>query len=812
MKRKAITFSSFSLFPLVIFSTSFSFASSNVLHRGSSLSVEERDSDTLTSPDKTFTCGFYGLGGNAYWFSIWFTSSSDRTVVWTANRDNPVNGRGSKVTLRGNGALVMTDVDGSVVWETNTTSTNASSLELLNTGNLVLRSPDRKILWQSFDYPTDTLLPSQLLTKSKKLVSSLKGRAFYSGYFNLYFDNDNVLRLMYDGPDISSLYWPNPDLDVYANGRTNYNSSRIAVLDETGHFQSSDRFQFNASDRGRGIKRRLTMDRDGNLRLYSLDKQTGSWGVTWQALPGLCNVHGICGRNGICVYAPEPKCTCPPGYEMSEPSDWNNGCKPKFNFTCSSKSQDVKFLALPNTDYYGFDAIYNNSASFNFCRQACLDDCSCLGFSYRETQRWCFGKSLLFNGFKAPSFPGTLHLKLPVSMVAFLEPIRNGSDPECSAARDQLLLGSSSMYGTIGKRVRWTYLYWFASVIGAVEILISFSGWWILFRKHDAQSTVEDGYHAIMSQFRRFSYAELKSATQNFKGEIGRGASGSVYKGVLLDERVVAVKRLGDVYHEEEVFWAEVSTIGKINHMNLVRMWGFCCEGKHKLLVYEYVENQSLDKHLFSGNIIEWRDRFRIALGTAKGLAYLHHECLEWVIHCDVKPENILLDKTFEPKIADFGLAKLLQRDSMNSQFSRIRGTKGYMAPEWALNLPITAKVDVYSYGVMVLEIVRGIRLSNWVVKKEENEEQEAELTVFTREMKRRIQCGEALGMEDLVDKRLKGQYSRKQARMLVEIGVSCVEDDRNKRPTMDSIVNQLLEFDDEPKLLKSDNENQASC
>ncbi|XP_010037786.2 putative receptor protein kinase ZmPK1 [Eucalyptus grandis] len=806
MKPKAITFSSFSLLPLIIFSTCFSFASSDVLRRGSSLSVEEHDSNTLISPDKTFTCGFYGLGGNAYWFSIWFSNTSNRTVVWTANRDNPVNGRGSKISLRSTGALVLTDVDGSVVWETNTTSTNASSLELLNTGNLVLKSPDPKILWQSFDYPTDTLLPNQILTKSKKLVSSRKGGAFYSGYFNLYFDNDNVLRLMYDGPDISSLYWPNPAVDVFQNERTNYNSSRIAVLDETGHFQSSDRFHFDASDRGLGIKRRLTMDHDGNLRLYSLKKQSGSWVVTWQAFPGLCNVHGICGRNGICVYTPEPKCTCPPGYEMSEPTDWNKGCKPRFNFTCS-KSQDVKFLALPNTDYYGFDAIYNNNASFNFCRQACLDDCSCLGFSYRELERSCFGKSLLFSGYKAPSFPGTLHLKLPISTEASLEPIHNGSDPDCSAARDRSMGGSSTMYDTIGKRVRWTYLYWFASAIGAVEVLIFFSGWWILFRKHEVQSTLEDGYRAITSQFRRFSYEELKSATQNFKGEIGRGASGSVYKGVLPDERVVAVKRLGDLYHEE-IFWAEVSTIGKINHMNLVRMWGFCCEGKHRLLVYEYVENQSLDKHLFSGNIIGWRDRFRIALGTARGLAYLHHECLEWVIHCDVKPENILLDKTFEPKIGDFGLAKLLRRDSMNSQFSRMRGTKGYMAPEWALNLPITAKVDVYSYGVMVLEIVRGVRLSNWVVKKTKDEEQETELTIFIREMKRRIQRGEDLGMEDLVDKRLKGKYSRKQARMLAEIGVSCVGEDRNKRPTMESLVNQLLELDDEPNLPESDHED----
>ncbi|XP_030521463.1 putative receptor protein kinase ZmPK1 [Rhodamnia argentea] len=551
----------------------------------------------LTSPDKTFPCGFYGLGGNAYWFSIWLTHSRDRTVVWAANRDKPLNGRGSKVTLRGSSALVVTVVDGSVIWGTHTTSTDARSLELLNSGNLVLRGPDRRTIWQSFDYPTDTLLPSQLLTKSQRLVSSLKPGAFYSGYFNLCFDNDNVLRLMYDGLDKSSLDWPSPHCGVSTNERTNDNSSRVAVLDDMGRFQSSNWFLFNASDRGRGIIRRLTMDHDGNLRLYSLDDQSGSWAVTWQAFLAQCIVHGICGRNGICVYTPEPQCTCPPGYEMKEPSDWHQGCKPKFNFSCS-ESRDVKFLALPNMDYYGFNAVENNDTSFNFCRQACLDDCSCFGFVYWESQIWCWTKSSLFNGYQVPSFPGTLHLKLPVSMVASLEPILNGSDPEFSTAGNQLLVGSSTLYDTIGKRKRWVYVYGFASAFRAAQkILIFFSGWWILFGKSNVQSISEDGYHAITSQFRSFSYEELKRAAWNFNGEIGRGASGLVYKGALVDERIVAVKRLGDVYHEEEVFWAEVRTIGKINHMNLVRMWGFCCEGKHELLVYEYADNQSRDKH-----------------------------------------------------------------------------------------------------------------------------------------------------------------------------------------------------------------------
>ncbi|KAI3507421.1 hypothetical protein L1887_22406 [Cichorium endivia] len=225
-------------------------------------------------------------------------------------------------------------------------------------------------------------------------------------------------------------------------------------------------------------------------------------------------------------------------------------------------------------------------------------------------------------------------------------------------------------------------------------------------------------------------------------------------------------------------------------------MWGFCSQKQHKLLVYEYVENQSLDKRLFSSSFLQWKERFQVAIGIAKGLAYLHHECLEWVIHCDVKPENILLDGAFQAKIADFGLAKLSQRGGPNSEFTRIRGTKGYMAPEWAHNLPITAKVDVYSYGVVILEMTQGIRLSNISVHGEE--EKESELKRFARETKMKIREEKGLWIEEIIDPRLGGLFSRKQAATLVEVGLSCVEEDRHKRPTMDSVVQLLIDCEHE--------------
>ncbi|KAJ0027670.1 hypothetical protein Pint_35319 [Pistacia integerrima] len=477
MGFQSLPFPKFPTFFIVLFSLLLSFNTSksqNLLRRGSSLSVEDA-SDVLSSPDKTFTCGFYGLGQNAYWFSIWFTNSKERSVVWMANRDRPVNGHGSKVTLRRNGAMVLTDVDDSVIWMTNTTSTSAYRAELLDTGNLVLTNADGKILWQSFDYPTDTLLPNQLFTKSTQLISRLGKGNYASGYFMSYFDNDNVLRLMYDGPDISSVYWPNPDYDVWQNGRTSYNSSRIAFLDETGSFLSSDKWQFRAFDVGFGIKRRLTMDYDGNLRLYSLNNLTGSWMISWQAIMEQCKVHGICGRNGICVSTPEPKCSCPPGYEVTEPDNWNKGCKPKFNRSCSN-SQQLKFIEVQKVDFYGFDLHYSKATSMESCKKLCLDDCQCEAFSYRlNGEGLCYTKSALFNGYRSPTFPGSIYLKFPVSVEASEPDSLNGSNPVCQESI--IMMGSPSMYDTTGKRVRWIYMYWFALAIGAIEVIFLLLEW-----------------------------------------------------------------------------------------------------------------------------------------------------------------------------------------------------------------------------------------------------------------------------------------------------------------------------------------------
>uniref|UniRef100_A0A3B6KIG6 non-specific serine/threonine protein kinase n=1 Tax=Triticum aestivum TaxID=4565 RepID=A0A3B6KIG6_WHEAT len=385
-------------------------------------------------------------------------------------------------------------------------------------------------------------------------------------------------------------------------------------------------------------------------------------------------------------------------------------------------------------------------------------------------------------------------MKVPKSFNGSASSISKQESLTCRPNGSEIMLGSANMYGMKKDNIKWIYLYVFIAILGALELFVIVTGWCLFFRKSNMPKSMEDGYKMIRNQFRRFTYRELSEATGKFKEEIGRGGAGIVYRGVLEDKKIVAVKKLTNVQQGEEEFWAEVTLIGRINHINLVRMMGFCSEGKNRLLVYEYVENESLDKYLFgersTESLLGWSQRNKIALGTARGLAYLHHECLEWIVHCDVKPENILLSRDFNAKIADFGLAKLAKRDSANFNFTQMRGTMGYMAPEWALNMPINAKVDVYSYGVVLLEILTGTRVSSGIIANERR----MGFPDFIQEAKQILATE---NINDLVDAKLKGHFDLEQATAMVRIAVSCLGD-RSKRPTMDEVLKSLMSYDDE--------------
>ncbi|KAF8400286.1 hypothetical protein HHK36_013583 [Tetracentron sinense] len=283
----------------------------------------------------------------------------------------------------------------------------------------------------------------------------------------------------------------------------------------------------------------------------------------------------------------------------------------------------------------------------------------------------------------------------------------------------------------------------------------------------------------------RFSAQQLYSFTHNYTTRLGSGGFGVVYKGEFPNGVNIAVKVLNRSTNKrvEEQFMAEVGTIGRTYHINLVRLYGFCFDHVMSALIYEYMPNGSLDRFLFSKTPeIEWEKLFEIAIGIAKGIAYLHEECQQRIIHYDIKPGNVLLDENFSPKVADFGLAKLCNRDNTHVTFTGYRGTPGYAAPEFLLqNYPITHKCDVYSFGMLLFEIVGRRKNANgnpsdsldWFPRHVWEEYEKGELEIMTA----------ACGIEE---------KEREKAERVSMVALWCVQDSPEGRPQMSSVVKML--------------------
>jgi serine/threonine protein kinase len=288
----------------------------------------------------------------------------------------------------------------------------------------------------------------------------------------------------------------------------------------------------------------------------------------------------------------------------------------------------------------------------------------------------------------------------------------------------------------------------------------------------------------------RFTYGDLDAATDGFRWQVGCGGFGSVFRGELPDRSTVAVKRmngLGSTQQGRRQFLTEIAVIGNVHHVNLVKLRGFCAEGTRLLLVYEYMSRGSLDQTLFRlGRLLEWPERLRVCIGAARGLAYLHAGCDRKILHCDVKPENILLDDHGAVKIADFGLAKLMSPEQ-SGLFTTMRGTRGYLAPEWISNAPITDKADVYSFGMVLLEIVRGRKNTK---SDDDDDKKSSSSSCYSPALA--LDLHEQGRYDELLDPSLEGRADVGEVARVVRVALSCLHEDATLRPNMTAVSAML--------------------
>ncbi|XP_002968897.2 G-type lectin S-receptor-like serine/threonine-protein kinase SD2-5 [Selaginella moellendorffii] len=297
---------------------------------------------------------------------------------------------------------------------------------------------------------------------------------------------------------------------------------------------------------------------------------------------------------------------------------------------------------------------------------------------------------------------------------------------------------------------------------------------------------------------KKFSYSQIRSMTKNFSTKLGNGGFGQVYEGFLKDGSRVAVKVLKEWSTQgEKEFKAEVISMAGIHHKNVIPFKGYCTS--RRILVYEFMVNGSLDKWLFAEpgkeRLLDWPKRYEIAVGMARGLTYLHEECTQQIIHLDIKPENILLDENFSPKVTDFGLSKLVDRDKARV-VTNMRGTPGYLAPEWLnSNAPVSTKVDVYSFGIVLLELICG-RESFQISSSKSSEEWY--LPPWASKL-----VAEGRGLE-LVDTHLNEEveyFYQDQANRAIQTALCCIQQDPSNRPSMSRVLQMLEGVIDVPRI-----------
>ncbi|XP_062083434.1 G-type lectin S-receptor-like serine/threonine-protein kinase LECRK3 [Humulus lupulus] len=755
----------------------------NFITLGSSLTAQlnQNEQSSWQSPSGDFAFGFQQIQKDGFLLAIWFNKIPQKTIVWSANRDNLVQ-QGSTVQLTQPGSLVLRDSTAKQVWNTTAVSgPGVSHAALLDTGNFVLANQSLFNLWESFDEPTDTLLPAQIFGQSIELAARYSESNYSRGKY--YFKVDDGDLVFYYG---SWPYWK--ENDVF---QVTFNPSGSIYLESQNGTVLKWLTTSSNSNFSKGFYQRAILEYDGIFRHYIYPKDedgpdskewpSGEWSYISPSTPeNSCSSFqdfsepGNCGYNSYCNTEKDRlNCNCPTGYTFIDPNDKLKGCRPNFKAqSCDEDSDDVnhfQMYRMDNINWAGGDYELFEAVNEGSCKNSCLVDCFCALVVY-ENQNCHMKKYPFSKGIRNNMIEGKTLIKV------------RSDNSTSKPSRSRHL-----------KREDQTTLIVIGSVLVSssvfLNILLLITSLVLYFRLCHKASITKSNETMPEKNLQNFTFAELEKATDGFNEQLGVGAFGVVFKGILdlgnNDSLAIAVKRLDNnnmVEEGEQEFKAEVMSIGRTNHKNLVQLIGFCNEGQHRLLVYEYMSNGSLATFLFGpSDKPKWHQRMQIALGIARGLFYLHEECSTQIIHCDIKPQNILLDDSCKARISDFGLAKILKTDQTRTT-TGIRGTKGYVAPEWFRNIAVTVKVDVYSYGILLLELICCRK------NVEENVEEDAQMVLADWA----CDCYEAGKMECLVENDDEAVMEMKMVEKCVMVAIWCIQEDPSLRPTMKKVMLML--------------------
>ncbi|KAH9289962.1 hypothetical protein KI387_034079 [Taxus chinensis] len=718
---------------------------------------------TIISKNGTFQLGFFNPNGTNNWYiGIWYAQVSDKTIIWVANREDPVVNIPGILKLETDGYLTLFDRKIRIIWSSyKNQKVKASRAFILDSGNFLMVSAQNtsEIVWESFGDPTDTLLPGMKLWKGMKLTSWKSSIDPAPGPFSEELNpspGKAELLMLYNN---TIPYWRGGEES--ADGVKSIHPKGYQPMYKEHFQQISPTSMYFTYTIKSSLMVRQVLHKNGGLMIYGLIDNK-RWRQMWWVPKEVCDVYDICGAYGLCNSDGIQSCSCLDGFKPSDEGAWSleqwwsSGCARLRPLQCSVTNGTTDgFRQLTDKSLPDEKAVsYSEERTQKACRSACLKNCSCTAFAFNDNTynpsfcRLWFGDLL---NMRHSSQGPPLFIRLAASELK-----------ERSRRRRSRI---HTVLVSVAVAVA-------ASVIVFIFIFIR----WNRRRLHNK--------HIDNDMIRTFSYKELKIATKNFSNKLGSGAFGSVFKGTLADNTIVAVKKLESSVQGEKQFRAEISTIGNIQHVNLVRLRGFCTQGSQRLLVYEYMPNGSLNSLLSRNSgevemVLDWETRFEIAMGIAKGLIYLHEECRDRIIHCDIKPENILLDSEFCPKVADFGLAKLVRRD-LSEVLTTTRGTRGYLAPEWISGLPITAKVDVYSFGMMLLEIMSGRRNLDLTAE-------EPSRYYFPSWSATQIVKGN--NIMDIVDERIANDADVEEVRRAVLVSMLCIQENENLRPSMGEVL-----------------------